>query len=254
MDDSNVLPERLFYKLSDAATKLNCKVEDIYHYAATSEMKLSAYVSVHIEKSQPMILCSNNYEEIDQRALWGDGWVIGGVTPCYGLKGSSITNTHYINSMSGFFFISPLNLFNLEFNSNIDSIQSEHLTTHPINPADPRNLYEPKDGYFIYDPSGYITVKLSHLCIMASELKLLSKLNLKMPKSKDEEKNESSKTLNSVAKMLYEVLELLPAFDGLDITNLPVAKIKDLVEAYAIKNNRKCPSFDRKTWSKYLGR
>ncbi|UVC29309.1 hypothetical protein [Pantoea sp. SOD02] len=230
------LPERLFYKLPYLAKKLNCEIDDLVHFAASSEMKLSVFID-KLEMKPSMALCS--YKPFELLDEINEGWSIYGINARSDSCGKIISNTYDFESIQGFFYIIPKDLFALEFTADKKHVDVAFLLTHP----------DTEEGYYITQTSGFLSVNFDNICIMASELRKIGN-KLEMPFLKSVPKPESKKTINKQAEIIHALMTII--FHDIELDSYSPAKINAMLQASAAEKGKKFPEITDKILGEYM--
>ncbi|EHU9814496.1 hypothetical protein ACNCNJ_001409 [Escherichia coli] len=239
------IPERIYYPLPEAAKKLGCTLNDIYHFAAIGALNISVYFpNCHPCKS--LVIPKSLVENIDVDSggmLQGERWVITGMKPV----GSDFEWVNYFGVASylaknfcGFFYLNRESFSELEFIGNDARIVSSFFSTRP----------ESENWECQIMSDGAIEIDRRFLCVMAKDLEHIKDVGT-MPGRK---MGESPKTLAKKAELIPALIKLIPEMDDIDIGTAPVAKVIAVLEAAAAMKGVFLPATDKNTWAKYLGR
>lgn len=244
--------KRAYYPLPMAADKMGCSVDDLLHLGATNRLEICAYVSGVTESNDHCtfnVFIGNDkyHDEIENNnSIQHDFFIIALFNyndklffdDDHNPKFESI----YGNMLQGFFALNSESLVAVELsryddgmNININELTTPKVFGEPIKIA---NI----DG---------LSVSEDKLVVLGSELEAFSPTTVaKYPGSE----KETPKTIAKKSQLIPALLGLIPEFNGLDLSNTPVAKIIDIVETLASKKGVELPRTDKNTWSKYLGR
>lgn len=243
--EKRVLPERLFYRLSQAAEILECSEDDVIHYAVTSALKLSVYFEESHDDFLPLYM--NSYDPEVYSVEMKDKWYVGGISPNRNRSDVIVRNVYRFKEVRGFFYIAARDLFAVEFGLNTDTFETAFLSTHP------ENLSEEREGFYITSPTGFITVKRRNLCVMADDLAHLNTKS-RMPLLSPSTHLEAPKTIALKRKLAANLIELLPIFKEGDIEQLKTAEIYRKIEDYAAKERKTFYPFDKEVFANYIGK
>lgn len=240
------IPERLYYPISEAAKKLNCSTSDVIHMGATGVFTFSIYIPLWQEKeSERFNVFTLNIEGLESHGfLRGKGW---SVSEIYheDLEGINDGKVSFAKSINGFFNLSPVNLIELEFNSDAEFFKVNSLNVR----VDDTEV----DEILIHSFYG-VSLPVKNLCVMASELNSLNFKKGQIQNPESDKKIESPKTSAKKGELIIQLLKLMPDFRDVNLDAIPVAKIISLVEAAAAENGIEMPKTDKQTWARYLGR
>lgn len=240
------LPERLYYPLPEAAEKLNCTVRDILHYGAIGAIKISAYVKAYDNENWfHLNMPSKKSEEIDDMGmLSGEWWNIDFINFNHANEYFTVDG-YYARAVTGFFYIDSSSLTDAEFRDD-GEISLVRVSTGPESYVD-----DCIDINFVYGNA--VKTSVSKLCIRAKDIDDI-KPSGHIPDYAKSIESESSKTIAKKERIIKGLLSLIPEMSGEDIDELPVKKIKELVESIAAVRGVEFPNTDLGTWSKYLER
>ncbi|HBT5562342.1 TPA: hypothetical protein MCA25_003787 [Klebsiella pneumoniae] len=234
------LPERLYYPLPEAATKLGCSVKDLYHFAAIGALDVTVFFPSLKNDCLMLMIPDFMEEDIDYDlggVLGSKRWTISGIT----LQKDAEIPGYYAKSMSGFFYLTQEYLAVPEFLGADVKIRSPFFTTRPESEGWECQIMTINDG---------IEIDTRFLCVMADDLAKIKEIG-SLPVN---QAGESPKTVSKKAELIPALLQMIPELEGLDIETGPIAKITSVLEAAAAAKGVDLPATDKNTWAKYLGR
>lgn len=243
------LPERMYYPIAEAASKLGCKSSDILHYASVGIFHLSIYLDFSCDVNDKRVyinLPSEKVSEIDDlfKSINGDEWSIGNLNFIVSNANDNAISGYYAGNLFGFFYVPSTEALRAEFNQS-DEILLSFLTTNPED-------YDGNDIEVCLLKDGGESFKKSNLCVMAREIKKISSNGTgEFPKSKIP---ETDKTIAKKAELIPALLKMIPELSDVNLETTSVAKIIEVIEATAASKGICLPETHRQTWQKYLGR
>lgn len=280
------MPERLYYPLDKAAKKINCDVSDIIHLAANgyislcfkfifdsihdSDFPFELYFPVDEDKLDEFILSEKVSGDLDI-----DNSFINSYFSCRvslrvnadsgKLKKYNITAKSYM----GLIEIGPTDIYRNEDSLlNEENVRVGWMLTPRDHHASAKGFFDESDFYtrdsYPFFPSEFInhfyisvnqgvkdypSVNINDLVITQTEMHRIMN-EVENPK----EIEESPKTASLKGEIIRPLIQMIPEFEKIDIDSMPVAKVKDMVEAIAAERGIEFPEVYRATWQKYLGR
>ncbi|WP_337049356.1 hypothetical protein [Serratia fonticola] len=246
------LPNRLYYSLAETAEKLKCRVSDILHLGATGRIEVCAYINDI--KSKPNNLSVNVWfesQELDEEITACNSIQCDLFTVAYFTYNDKLLITdgdlfikgYYADSLSGFFAVPSESLISLELDKNSAVTVS------------PRELYSPKSsGIDIHFGNiDDLSISVDYFVVLASEIEVYDE-HATATHPKYNEKGESDKTVAKKENIIKGLLSLIPELATYEIDEIPVKRLKEMIESVAAKRGVDFPSTDLGTWSKYLER
>lgn len=165
------LPKRLYYPLPEAARKIGCSMNDMFHYISTKAIEPSVFVDVDFstfpeDRSMHVVMKENvmhapTFHCLDEFFyLKENGWIISDLN--YSDKqGAGDISGYYAKKLHGFFYIEHSNIIDFEFNEDAE-LWIESLLVKLQNKSDSVIYID-----FMDSP---IKVDLNKLCVMSHEM------------------------------------------------------------------------------------
>lgn len=230
------LPERMYYPLAKAAVKLNCGVDDLFHYASIGVLQLCVYINID-EKNNAhnATVVSNWKDELRENVELGFIDKLSLSTGLYKISESashfSSTQDTKVTSISGWFAI--------------DQIYLQEPSFEMTGCISIKRLLLPREkSQVTYSTDGYTPVALSFdemidysqddFFILSNEMKLIENggktlfMDTLLAKMNDyliKEPEQSKKTTNAQAKLIKSLLYLI--YKNTDLIDNPRNYIDD---------------------------
>lgn len=240
MDKNINLPERRFYTLTDAADRLSCKYTDLIHFANIGAINLSAYVDNLDNEDNEIFLLSPS--KINEEGLSSE---------VYHVHGLELTNEqpdeygfykYSFRALRGVFYISALNLLEMEFNEDISEVITMFIA--------PRPLWDDERPYIPNTMEQKIKVRRKNLCIHADDLYNFNKSPAGIPAGIMEHHLKSPTLTVHQFNMMYALLRIAGLSD-VEIYNSSPNEINEKLSKTGAKLGVNVPSPDKNTWVKW---
>ncbi|QUT15228.1 hypothetical protein [Rahnella inusitata] len=163
------LPERLYYPLHEAAEKLGCQIKDVIHFGATGALNISIYIRqwIETEESKFVVVYDALNVDADQgssgdfKSIEGDSWGVHGIYKKILPEDDIAQSATFAKWFGGFFYISPSDLVDFEFNYDSEVITIHFLDTH---------CSEYFDGSIQLNNIKGIEIPARYICIMEDDI------------------------------------------------------------------------------------
>ncbi|MEB6378846.1 hypothetical protein MXM41_07850 [Leclercia adecarboxylata] len=240
----SALPERQYYTLEDAAQKLGCTQNDLLHFAQIKRLYLSAYIE-HFDNSSGEL-------EIDSVHLFESSVLVSDI---YNISSVELINNPNVDTekevdgfykysfetLSGVFFISPLNLIDMEFDETISDVLTVFIA--------PRTPSESEFIYIANTVEQAIKVKRKNLCVHADDLYNFTTNPASLP---DIVKNITTPPRATIHQfnMMYSLLRISGLTDD-EIYKISPSELNVRLAKIGAKAGVDVPQPDKATWSKW---
>jgi len=206
------LPERLYYPLPEAVKKIgqDCTVKDIIHFGATGALNISIYIKnwMETEESQFVVVYDSFSVDAEQesfgdfKSINGDGWGISGIYKKNLPESDIFQNATFVKWFGGFFYISPSDLVDFEFNHDSEMITIHFLETHTS---------ENVGGSVQLNNLKGIEIPARYICIMEGDINSINKSG-EMPQLSEQNTvkrkpnhNKQSQFIKALIEMFYGI-------------------------------------------------
>ncbi|HBR5479340.1 TPA: hypothetical protein L9Y92_001653 [Klebsiella pneumoniae] len=209
------LPNRLYYPIELAASKLGCTPSDLIHFGATSNVEICIHLSFHNASCDFEFNSSNGIEDL----IKNESCYVDGKYNSFQLR--SVNHDIYINDFYGLAVLPPQDLLAFDFNP-----EKPVLINHVLCPVGNGELFDEIIGAAYIEPDEEYVEELTlsnamkRLFITDTEVNRLleSSESQISPSLPEVNKKSSSKTANSQAKFIKSLLQI---HYGADVANSP---------------------------------
>lgn len=248
------IPERLYFPLTEAAEKLGCSIRDVVHLGAIGALRFSIFLNSWSESEgekfniifDPLDSEPEKHMQGGFIGLQGKSWSLTGyvkddleVEPSMGFV------TRFAKHVRGFYHLPSYSLTDVEFNFPCEVFRVHNLFSHDESSSFP--------AIKLHSFSG-VMLDVKNLCILTTDLKNINSSGSAMPVIKNDELEDSPKTVAKKGEIIPNLLRLIPEFANVDLDAVPVAKVISILESLSADKRIEFPKVDKGTWAKYLGR
>lgn len=200
------LPERLYYPLPEAAEKLERPVRDVIHFGATGALNISIYIKhwMETEESKFVVVYDSFTVDADQdsfgdfKSIEGDGWGIRGIYKNNLPESDIAQSATFVKWFGGFFYISPSDLVDFEFNHNSEMITIHFLETHTS---------EDVSGSVQLNNLKGIEIPARYICIMEDDINSINQSG-EIPQPSEENTVKRKPNENKQGQLIKWLIEL----------------------------------------------
>ncbi|AIQ99012.1 hypothetical protein LG71_03415 [Pluralibacter gergoviae] len=238
------LPEREFYTLIHAADILGCEYNDVIHFAQTKGLPLSAYIEPFDNSDGELTLSS--YQLFEGDFLHSDIFTINALQRVesnlmQNSDGATLYNYSF-ESLSGVFYINPLNLLELEFDDAVEDVVTMFIAPRP-----------PSEKEFIYIANSLeqaVKIKRKNLCVHRDDLCSFQNEPVPLFNMAINIPEAIPRVTVHQFKMMYALLKISGLTDN-EIYEISPAELNTKLGQVGAKLGVSVPQPDKATWVKW---